>query len=149
METPMSDQSAQINPLIVNIQKTLIELIEFTKRRQWAITNYTVLIYVGIFGVAHSFGTTIRTGEKVALTLLALLAWGCAIWLLIQIQGDAGRYRARLEVVHNKWLSEEEREVAGIKPYVNPALRGVQFLAALVGVVTIGAGIVIYSVLRH
>jgi hypothetical protein len=40
----MSQQSPQINPLIVNVQKTLIDLIEFTKRRQWAITNYTVLI---------------------------------------------------------------------------------------------------------
>lgn len=145
----MSQQSPQINPLIVNVQKTLIDLIEFTKRRQWAITNYTVLIYVGIFGLVHSFGATIRTGEKVALTLLAILAWGCAMWLLIQIQSDADRYRARLEVIHNKWLSDEEREVAGIKSYVNPALRGWQFLAALFGVVTIEAGFVIYSVLRH
>jgi len=80
---------------------------------------------------------------------LAILAWGCAMWLLIQIQSDADRYRARLEVIHNKWLIDEEREVAGIKPYVNPALRGWQFLAALFGVVTIEAGFVIYSVLRH
>ena len=60
----MDDQSAQINPLIANLQKNNIDLIEFAKRRQWAITNYSVLIYSAIFALAHSFDKTIRTGEK-------------------------------------------------------------------------------------
>jgi len=60
----MADESAAINPLIANVQKALIDLIDFTKKRQWAITNYSVLVYAGIFGVAHSFGTSIRPGEK-------------------------------------------------------------------------------------
>jgi hypothetical protein len=45
----MSDQSAQINPLIANLQKTNIDKIEFSKKQKWAITNYAVLIYAGPF----------------------------------------------------------------------------------------------------
>ena len=84
----MDDQSAQINPLIANLQKNNIDLIEFAKRRQWAITNYSVLIYSAIFALAHSFDKTIRTGEKTGLALLAIITWGCAIRLLIQIQAS-------------------------------------------------------------
>jgi hypothetical protein len=62
MGAPMNDQPEQVNPLIVNQHKAQIDLIEFSKKRQWAVTNYSVLIYVAIFGLAHSFGTTIRTG---------------------------------------------------------------------------------------
>jgi hypothetical protein len=54
-----------------------------------------------------------------------------------------------LESIHNRGLTKDEREAAGVAPYINPALRGARFLVALVGVSTIGAGIVIYFVLRH
>jgi hypothetical protein len=93
----MNDQPEKINPFIVNQHKAQIDLIEYSKKRQWAITNYSALIYVAIFGLAHSLGQSIMKGERVALTLLAILTFGCATWLLIQIQSDAGRYRARLK----------------------------------------------------
>jgi hypothetical protein len=38
------------------------------------------------FGLAHSFFNEMRTGEKVALVILAVLTWGCAPYLLISIQ---------------------------------------------------------------
>jgi hypothetical protein len=49
---------------------------------------------------------------------------------------------------NDKWLTEDERKGAGIEPYVNPALRGVWFLVALIGVAAIGAVIVIYYLWR-
>ena len=51
----MSNGIKEIHPFIVNQHKALIDLIEFTKKRQWAITNYSVLIYAGIFAVAYNF----------------------------------------------------------------------------------------------
>ncbi len=143
----VSDQPTQVNPLILNQQKALMEMIGFSKNRQWAITNYSVLIYAGIFGVAQTF-KQITSIEKAGLISLAILTAVCAIWLQIRVQGDAGKYRKDLEAIHFKWLSEHEREVAGIKPYPNPALRGVSFLVALIGVVVIGAFLVIYSLWR-
>ena len=54
----------------------------------------------------------------------------------------------RLDKIHGHWLTEGEMDVIDIKPYENPMLRGVWFLAALIGVTAIGAGIVIYSLWR-
>jgi hypothetical protein len=99
--------------------------------------------------VARSFDPPIRPGERIGLSLLVALTWACAVGLLFQIQSDAGRYRQKLEkmILNEKLLSQEEREQIGFEPYVNPALRGWKFLAALIGVVSIGAGLVVYSFL--
>jgi len=146
-EPPMSELPAAMTPQIANIHKATIDGIAFSKKQQWLITNYTVLIYAAVFGLAKSLGT-ISTGERCGLTLLAVMTLACAIALLMQIQRDLRDYRVRLEKIHDHWLTEEEKNVMDIKPYVNPMLRGGWFLAALIGVTAIGAGIVIYSLWR-
>ena len=130
--------SAQIYPF--NSTKT-----HFSKKQQWAITNYVVLVYGAIFGLSKSFTNPI---EKAGLSLLALVAWVYAVWLLILIQRDLGTYHEQLENIHKHWLTEEEHKELKLTPYRNPALRGVAFLVALIGVVTIGVGLLTYSLWR-
>jgi hypothetical protein len=77
------------------------------------------------------------------------LAWVYAVVLLILIQGDLGHYREQLQKIYDRWLSKCERKLLKVEDrYPNPALRGVSFLVALIGVVTIGFGLLTYSLWR-
>jgi hypothetical protein len=60
----MSDQttltngpSGPDNPMVANIQKNLMDILEFSKKQQWAITNYSVLVYAAIFAITHTHAT--------------------------------------------------------------------------------------------
>ena len=131
---PMSPQAA-------NIHKSIYDALNFAKKQQWVITNYVVLVYGAIFGLSKYFANPI---EKAVLSLLASVAWVYAVWLLILIHKDLGTYREQLENIHKHWLKEECKGLK-LTPYRNPALRGVAFLVALIGVVTIGFGLLAYS----
>ena len=152
----MSDQSTQTppsrseNPIVANIQNNLMGILEFSKKQQWAITNYSVLVYAAIFAITHTeLEPAIRPAEKWMASLLVILTWLFGLVLLGQIQFDMGKHRKRLENIHFKFVNAADRQTLGVEGYGPcPALRGWQFLLALIGVVTIGAAIVIYSVSR-
>jgi hypothetical protein len=67
---------------------------------------------------------------------------------LIQMQKDLGRYREQLDAFITDKIGEVDRKKYQIEPKPNPVLRGIWFLIALIGVVVIGGGLVIYSLLR-
>ncbi len=144
---PENIDPPEMTPQEANVHKALFEVIEFSKKQQWSITNYLILIYGAIFGIGKFFsGPTVA--EKIVFTALTLLALGCAAALLVQIQSDMGRARERLEEISKHWFTADNRERLGLKPYANPALRGVWFLIALIGVGLVGAALVIYSLWR-
>jgi hypothetical protein len=146
----MSDETPApppMSPQIANIHKSIYDAINFSKKQQWAITNYVILVYGAIFGLSKYFGNPTPC-EKILLSLLALIAGAYAVLLLIFIQKDLGTYREQLERVHNHWLTKEEYNALKLTPYHNPALRGASFLAALIGVVTIGFLLLFYSLWR-
>jgi len=132
------------SPAALNVHKRLFADIEFSKRQQWVITNYVVLIDGAIFWLSKVLSSP---HERIGLSVLTGVAAIYGVILLVVIQRDLGRYRRKLERANEKWLSEKEREVFEIKPYVNPALRGILFLVALIGVIAIGAVLVIYTTL--
>lgn len=142
-----NEPSPPMTPQVANIYKATSENITFSKKQQWTITNYTVLIYAALFGLGRGMQAMTKC-ESIALTALAVATFICSTWLLIQIQRDMGRYRVRLEKMHGEWLNEYERNVMDIRPYVSPTLRGVWFLVALIGVSAIGAIISTYSLWR-
>lgn len=109
--------------VVANIHRSLYDATNFSKRQQWTITNYVVLIYGAIFGLSRYGNST--TIEKSGLSLLASVAGGYAVWLLILIQADLGRYREQLKSIYDHWLTKEERERLELPSYRNPALRGV------------------------
>jgi hypothetical protein len=148
----MSDQTpSPMSPPVANIHNSIYDAINLSKRQQWAITNYVILVYVAIFGLSKYFDkqTPITPIERAGLSLLALLAGAYAVTLLILIQGDLGRYREQLSNIYNHWICDSERKKLKIEDrYPNPALRGVSFLVALIGVVIIGFGLLTYSLWR-
>jgi len=146
----MSDpDTTPLSPQLANIQNSLYSAIQFSKKQQWAITNYVILVYAAIFGLSRALkDPVLSVGERGVFVGLIAVAGLYAIFLLIQIQRDLGTYREQLEAFHIHTISEKDRKKYQLTPYHNPALRGVWFLVALIGVVVIGGGLVIYSLLR-
>jgi hypothetical protein len=136
-----------LTPQLSNVHNSLFSVIENSKKQQWTITNYVILVYAAIFGLSQALKPLV-TIERCGFGLLVLVAGGYAFLLLILIQNDLGRYRGQLDKFNTNRISEEDLEKYGIKPKPNPALRGIWFLIALIGVVVIGAGLVIYSLVR-
>jgi hypothetical protein len=137
-----------MSPQAANIHKSLYDAINLSKKQQWTTTNYVVLVYGAIFGLSKFFSNP-TTIEKHALSVIALAAWVYAVILLILIQRDLGTYRRQLNSIYKHCLDEEERKKLLLKEAdPNPALRGVSFLVALIGVVTIGVGLLTYSLWR-
>lgn len=147
---PSDQPRRQMTLAISNIHKSLYDAIVFAKKQQWAITNYVLLIYGAIFGVAKYIGQTPSTSlEKTVLALAALVAGAYAVGLLVVIQNDLGEYRKQLIAIYKDWLSEDERRIIEPGKYPNnPMLRGIWFLVALVGVVIFGLALLIYSLFR-
>lgn len=135
-----------MSPQVANIHKSIYDAINFSKKQQWTITNYVVLVYGAIFGLSRYGNPT--TIEKAGLSLVALVAWGYAVWLLVQLQGNLGTYREQLASIYEHWLTKDEYEKLKLRRDQNPALRGVAFLFALIGVVTIGSLLLAYSLWR-
>ena len=112
----MGDQSTQTtpsgldNPMVVNIQNNLMEILEFSKKQQWAITNYSVLVYAAIFAITHADLTpAIRPTEKWIASLLVFLTWLCALVLLGKIQPDMGN----IESVCRTYISNSSARMIG------------------------------------
>ena len=53
-----------------------------------------------------------------------------------------------MDAIVTDTISEEDRKRYQIEPRPNPILKGGWFLLALIGVVVIGGGLTIYSLLR-
>jgi hypothetical protein len=137
-----------VSPRLANVQNAIYSVIENSKKQQWTITNYVILVYAAIFGLSQVLKPLGIIERRVFGSLVAV-AGVYATWLLLQIQWDLRNYRKQLEAFHTQTISEEDRERYQIKPYKYPLLRGGWFLAALLGVVLIGAGLVIYSLRRR
>jgi hypothetical protein len=138
-ETPLPDLSPQLS----NVQNSLYSAIENSKKQQWTITNYVILVYAAIFGLSQAL-KPLGIIERRMFGALVAVAGVYAIGLLVQIQWDLRRYRKQLEAFHTQTISKEDRE-----RYLRPRkYRGGWFLGALLGVVLIGAGLVIYSLRR-
>lgn len=141
--------TAGAQQLAPQMYKATTDNITFSKRQQWAITNYTALVYAGLVGLAKSFGDVSQC-ERTILTILAVFtclgAWG----LLGKIQYDMGQDRIRLDTIHKELLTGEDRRIIlGSKGYpMRPWLRGIEFLAALIGVVGLGAALVVWWLWR-
>jgi hypothetical protein len=147
----MSDQTPppSMSSPVANIHNSIYDAINLSKRQQWTITNYVILVYVAIFGLAKYWGNSTTPIEKAGLSLLAFMAGVYAVVLLILIQKDLGAYRQQLQKIYDRWLCKCERKLLKVEDrYPNPALRGVSFLVALIGVVVIGFGLLTYSLWR-
>jgi hypothetical protein len=147
----MSDPEIKdLSPQLSNVQNSLYSVIENSKQQQWTITNYVILVYAAIFGLSRLMMTSseLSPNELRVFTDLILLACLYSTGLLLKIQWDLKRYREQLAEFHTRTISELDREKYKIKVHEYPLFVGGWFLGALLGVVLIGAVLVIYSLWR-
>ena len=97
--SPSASPPPPMSPQVANIHKSIYDAINFSKKQQWTITNYVVLVYGAIFGLSRYGNPT--TIEKAGLSLVALVAWGYAVWLLVQLQGNLGTSASSSQVSMN------------------------------------------------
>jgi hypothetical protein len=133
----------QITAIATNIHRRLFDDIEFSKRQQWVITNYVILVYAGMFYLAGYFKEHADCA-KILLSLLAFVAGAYAAFLLSKMQSDMGRYREKLESAHKAWLTADEKATTEYGD--RPALRVGEHLIGLLGVDLVGL-ILLLSVL--
>src|SRR5690242_10282372 len=107
--TETKPSSGSMPSQIVNVHNSLFAAIQFSKKQQWAITNYVILVYAAIFGLSKGLDNLTVT-ERRGFTALILVAGAFAVFLLISIQADLGTYREQLEKIHNRWISDEDRK---------------------------------------
>jgi hypothetical protein len=101
-----------VSPQLANIQNSLYSVIENSKKQQWTITNYVILVYAAIFGLSRwltELPTPLSSNERWVFTDLIGVAWVYATVLLVLIQ----RYRKQLEAFHTQTISKEDRERLG------------------------------------
>jgi hypothetical protein len=135
-------------PQLSNIQNSLYAAIENSKKQQWTITNYVILVYAAIFGLGFK-GPRIFSGavETAIFASLIFVAGVYGIFLLILIQEDLERYRTQLHAFYTYAISPGDRERYQVgKPYpYSHFWRGGTFLSGLIGVIVIGGVLVAYS----
>jgi hypothetical protein len=148
--TEPENSPPDVSPQLSNVQNSLYSVIENSKRQQWTITNYVILVYAAIFGLSRLLKPDLTLSERWVFSGLIVGAGIYAIFLLTQMQMNLGSYRKDLEAFHTHTISKEDKERYQLnKTYRYPhVLRGGSFLCALLGVVLIGAGLVIYSLWR-
>jgi hypothetical protein len=94
----MSDTQQSLLPqLAPQMYKATTDNVTFSKRQQWAITNYTVLVYAGLVGLAKSLTGGASTCERIIVTTLAVVKGLCAAGLLWRIQRDMGNFEIDLK----------------------------------------------------
>ena len=132
---------------VATVFKELFEELNYKsmKRQQWTITNYGLLLIAAVFALRDEVGPTIVVWSA------WITALGGSI-LLLRIQWNMGGTRKRIDKVHKRYFATEELENIGIegedvrrlgtKTQWEQALRGWEFLAALMGVLLAWAALV-------
>jgi hypothetical protein len=91
------------------LYQVYIDDIKTTKRQQWAIPNYVILLFAAIFGFSRYIGKPFTGFELIILFVPAFLIHLLGIWGLISIQAVLVGYRKKLvEIEKDMTLSFKE-----------------------------------------
>ena len=92
--------------------------LEFFKRQQWSATNYALLLYVAVVGVARLFEGDISNPEKLALCTVATVVAILGSYILWVLNKSIDVRKARLTAIrknfsttfHSAWSAIEKSE---------------------------------------
>jgi hypothetical protein len=145
----MSETSAtppQMSDHVKIIFKQLFDEQTAIKQQQWRITNYAVLLLAGAFTLKT------QTPHVVDPRAVSAIAWAIALLaaaLVSLLQCDLGRYRNRIDKIHEAYfnkdelknigLSDDQIATLGAMSNCKQSIRGLEFTSALIGVLLIGA----------
>ncbi len=144
-ETP---ERAEMSERVQTIFKELFNGLESMKQQQWKITNYAVLLLAAAFVFK----------DKITPSGLLTFVWAITVvgsLLLLRIQWNLGRYRMRIDGLHKAYftgqelldigLNESELKSLGRKTQFKQAIRGWEFLLALIAVLFGGSLLISFA----
>ncbi len=97
---------------VASIYKELLDGLRSMKQQQWTITNYAVLLLAAVFAVAKAGLNVPHLSSR--LNLLIALTAVIGTGLLIRIQYNMARSRARLDKMDATYFSYQELESTGL-----------------------------------
>ena len=109
--------------------------LEFFKRQQWSVTNYALLLYAGIVGVARLLQGNISNTEKLVLCLVATGVAVLGSYILWVLNNSIDVRKARLSAAR-KQFSTTFHSAFSAKEKAEEAL---SINVLLLGVVLVGA----------
>jgi hypothetical protein len=134
----------EMPPHVSIVFKELFDEVKLMKRQQWIMTNYCVLILAAIYVQQLPYASPLAV-------ITAIVGSG----LLLKMQSHLARSRIRLDKVHKTYFDEDQLKAIGLtdkeikvvrdekRHYLAQYLRGWEFLIVLIGVLWVGAFIVI------
>ncbi len=146
--TTEDTNAAALPAHVAIVYKDAIDNLMFMKKQQWAVTNYLVAIFAGVFAFSRAI-VNLGIGERIALASLITLALCYGVYLLVAIQVGMAKFRRRLAWINQSFFTEDERQSLELLPVPKSTLHNWDFLFGLIGVATIAAGLVLYSLGRH
>ena len=130
------------NALLTYLQILRSE-IEFSKRQQWSITNYTLLLYGAIFSIHKIVKVKIACFESSAIHMTSAI-FVLSVFLLVKCQISIGRSINRSKNIHEKFPVLHEL----INMPAGKSSSSFWFLIPMICIVLIGAilaGVAIYN----
>jgi hypothetical protein len=96
------------------LYRAFTDELRFAKQQQWTITNYTVLLMGGVFGVAKVISPA--TLGKVTLCGIVALIWLLGLIVLLDLQGYIRNVRRRQTQMEGTFSDDDQRLARGDIP---------------------------------
>ena len=146
-EETFSEKPKEMCDQVTVFYRDVIENIRFSKQQEWRVTNY-VLIALAVIFVINQQVQPAKLWEIIVLVVLTVAAAGLGIFYLWSLKKFAQKMRSRLNSIYREFFSEAERNLLNIDP--TRALTGDDpgIGRTLIGVIIVGAIIVLYFLAR-
>jgi hypothetical protein len=141
--TAHSPVSEKLSEQALVVYKALHEQVSFLKKQQWTITNYLVLLYAAVFAVKREISP--QPDMMWVLRIVTAIGALYGLWMLMAIQFDLMQARERLDRTDTAIFSRTEFTQLNLKNGHHPFFQNLSFTIALVGVVVVGAVLVILT----
>jgi hypothetical protein len=114
MTEPMSETETEMSKPGEILYRAFFDELRFAKQQQWTITNYTVLLMAGVFGVAKAISPA--TFGKFILCVIVTLIWGLNLFVLLDLQGYIQSVRRRQTDMEETFSAKDKSLARGSRP---------------------------------
>ena len=97
---------------VASVYKELVDGLRSMKQQQWTTTNYAILLLAAVFGVAAKGLNISHLNSQLKFVIVVTAVVGTA--LIVKIQCDVARSRARLDKMDATYFTDLELESTGL-----------------------------------
>lgn len=133
------ETESQTHAELILLYEVSVSDLTFFKRQQWAVTNYALLLYAALFGLAQLSSGGVNYSARLGLLLLATVILIVGIWLLWRLEKSITVRKLRLKHLRDTAFSY------GFRMAWKAGKKEDEYFPvswALAGVLLLGAGVV-------